>query len=119
MEIRRITEDRLVKVTLRNITHCVVDDARPNWHLKRMPRPRGPHGANESTALAVRVPNDLLQRIHHAAGAAAGPELAEWHRNVLRRSVGVKLTYDVGYEEGKMAGWADAQARLRAALKDA
>lgn len=84
-----------------------------------MPRPRGPHGANDSTAIAVRVPDDLLQRIRHAAGAAGGAELAEWHRNVLRRAVGVKLTYDVGYEEGKMAGWADAQARLREALKGA
>jgi hypothetical protein len=84
-----------------------------------MPRPRGPHGADSSDVIAVRVPNDLLHRIHNAAGAAGGPELAEWHRNVLRRAVGVKLTYDVGYEEGKMAGWADAQARLREALKGA
>lgn len=84
-----------------------------------MPRPRGPHGANDSTAIAVRVPDDLLRRIQHAAGAASGSELAEWHRNVLRRAVGVKLTYDIGYEEGKMAGWADAQARLREALKGA
>jgi len=67
----------------------------------------------------VRVPDDLLRRIHHTAGATGGAELAEWHRNVLRRAVGVKLTYEVGYEEGKMAGWADAQARLREALKGA
>lgn len=84
-----------------------------------MPRPRGPHGADDSTAVAVRVPNDLLLRMHRSAGATSGSQLAEWHRNVLRRSVGVKLTYDVGYEEGKAAGWADAQARLREALKGA
>ena len=84
-----------------------------------MPRPRGPHGAADSTALAVRVPDELLFKIHRAAGATGGPALAEWHRNVLRHAVGVKLTYAVGYEEGKAAGWADAQARLREALKGA
>jgi hypothetical protein len=82
-----------------------------------MPRPRGPHGANDSTAIAVRVPDDLLVRMHHSAGASSGPAFAEWHRNVLRRAVGLKLTYDVGYEEGRAAGWADAQERLRAAMK--
>lgn len=82
-----------------------------------MPRPRGPHGAADSTAIAIRVPDDLLHRIHQAAGATGGPDLAEWHRNVLRRAVGVKLTYEVGYDEGRAAGWAHAQARLREAMK--
>ena len=83
----------------------------------RMPRPRGIHGRNESTALAVRVPNPLLARIHHAAGATSGSQLAEWHRNVLRRSVGVPLDYDAGYEEGKAQGWAEAQERMTTALR--
>lgn len=82
-----------------------------------MPRPRGPHGANDSTPVAVRVPDDLLKRMQHAAGADKGPAMAEWHRNVLRRAVSVRLTYEVGYEEGRAAGWADAQARLRSAMK--
>lgn len=82
-----------------------------------MPRPRGLHGRNESTALAVRVPDALLARIHRAAGATGGSQLAEWHRNVLRRSVGVPLDYDAGYEEGKAQGWAEAQARMTTALR--
>jgi hypothetical protein len=84
-----------------------------------MPRPRGPHGRDESTALAVRVPDDLLHRIHMASGATHGPPLAEWCRNVFRRAVGVPLDYAAGYEEGKAAGWTEAQARLRAAIKGA
>lgn len=83
------------------------------------PRPRGPHGRAQSTAVAVRVPNQLHALMQDAAGAEKGPQMAEWHRNVLRRAVRIRLDYDAGYEEGKAAGWADAQERLRAALKGA
>jgi len=93
-----------------------------------MPRPRGPHGRDESTVLAVRTPIDLAAEVYAAAGlemaytetgkvAPGGAPLAEHIRNVLRASVRRKLTYEVGYEEGKMQGWADAQARLRSAMK--
>lgn len=67
----------------------------------------------------MRVPNSLLALMQQAAGAPGGQALAEWHRNVLRRAVRIRLDYDAGYEEGKAAGWADAQERLRAALKGA
>jgi len=80
-----------------------------------MPRPRGPHGRNDSTTVAVRVPNTLFARMQ----AAGGNSLAEWHRNVLRRACSVPLDYDAGYHEGRAAGWAEAQARLRDALKGA
>src|SRR5262249_53669138 len=101
------------------ITRRVVDGRLAKWQGNRMPRPRGPHGARESTVIAVRVPDAVLQRIYAAAGATSGPQLAEWHRNALRRAVSVPLDYKAGYEEGKAAGWTDAQERLRAALKGA
>lgn len=82
-----------------------------------MPRPRGLHGRNESTAIAVRVPDPLLARIHEAAGATGGSQLAEWHRNVLRHAVGIPLDIEAGYEEGKMQGWAESQERMLTALK--
>lgn len=66
--------------------------------------------------MAVRVPNDLRDRIHHSAGAVAGPQLAEWFRNVLRRAVGIPLDFKAGYEEGKMQGWAESQTQMRSAL---
>lgn len=82
-----------------------------------MPRPRGLHGRADSTTLAVRVPNALLDRIHSAAGAEGGQVLAEWHRNALRRATSVPIDYEAGYEEGKAAGWTEANDRFRAALK--
>ncbi len=82
-----------------------------------MPRPRGPHGREHSTAVAVRVPNQLLALMQQAAGAERGPQMAEWLRNVFRRAVRVPLDYEAGYEEGKMQGWADAQGGMRTALK--
>lgn len=84
-----------------------------------MPRPRGPHGRDESTVVAVRVPNGLLQHMRRAAGAPNGQQFAEWHRNVLRQMVRVPINYEAGYEEGKAAGWAEAQARFRDALRGA
>ncbi len=82
-----------------------------------MPRPRGQHSGDISTAIAVRVPNRLHERMRQAAGADGGPAFAEWHRNVLRVAVGVQLDYKAGYEEGKAAGWADASERFREAIK--
>lgn len=82
-----------------------------------MPRPRGPHGKDDSKPLAVRLSHDLRDRVLAAAGTTGGPELSEWVRNVLRRAVRLPLSYEVGYEEGKAAGWADANERFRAALK--
>ncbi len=84
-----------------------------------MPRPRGPHGRDGSVAIAIRVAHELHARMQDAAGAEKGRDFAEWHRNALRRAVGIPLDYNAGYEEGKAAGWADAQERLRAALKGA
>jgi len=84
-----------------------------------MPRPRGPHGEENSKAIAVRLDLGLLARVQRAAGATSGQQLAEWHRNVLRRAVGVPLDYEAGYAEGKAAGWAEANERLRRALKGA
>ena len=80
--------------------------------------------------LAVRVPIALARDLYNAAGlelsfdaknkpASGGSRLAEHLRNVLRTSLGIPLDYDAGFEEGKAAGWADAQARLRNALKGA
>jgi len=81
------------------------------------PRPRGPHGREQSTAIAVRVPNQLHALMQEAAGAEKGPQMAEWLRNVLRRAVHIPLDYAAGYEEGKMQGWADAQGSMKVALK--
>lgn len=81
-----------------------------------MPRPRNRHSRDVSTALAVRVPNELLGRVHAAAGATGGSQLAEWHRNVLRRAVGIPLDHEAGYEEGKMQGWSESQTQMRSAL---
>jgi hypothetical protein len=82
-----------------------------------MPRPRGKHGRDASTAIAIRVPDDLLELLRQAAGADGGSAFAEWFRNVLRRQVNIPIDYEAGYEEGKAAGWADAQERFRAAMK--
>jgi hypothetical protein len=82
-----------------------------------MPRPRGPHSDNVSKAVAVRLPLELLGRMHAAAGADSGSQLAEWMRNVIRRAVHVPLDYKAGYEEGKMQGWAEAQGSMKTALK--
>lgn len=84
-----------------------------------MPRRRGPHSADASTAVAVRLPADLARAVFAAAGADGGPELAEYLRNTLRRAVGWPLDFTAGYAEGRAAGWAEANARLRAALKGA
>jgi len=83
-----------------------------------VPRKRGPHSSDASVPVAVRLPNDMASAVFGAAGATGGPSLSEWLRNVIRRALGRRLDYDAGYEEGKAAGWADANARFRAALKE-
>lgn len=82
-----------------------------------MPRPRGPHGKENSTVVAIRVPKSLHELMVDRAG---GPEaLTEWHRNVLRAACRVPLDFRAGYEEGKMQGWAEASAKFREAMKGA
>ena len=82
-----------------------------------MPRPRGPHGVNNSLVLAVRVPRHLADKVHNKAAASRGPELAEFLRNLIRQGVGVPLDFQAGFEEGKMQGWAEANENFRAALR--
>lgn len=84
-----------------------------------MPRPRGPQSADSSIVIATRFPHVLAENVFENAGARSGSQLAEWIRNVMRRAVRVPLDYDAGYEEGKAAGWANAQERFRAAIKGA
>lgn len=67
----------------------------------------------------MRLPNKLAVALFQAAGADRGPAFAEHVRNVIRRSVGVPLGFEAGYEEGKMQGWAEANQRLRDAMKGA
>jgi hypothetical protein len=67
-----------------------------------------------STPRAVRLPEALDDAVMAACG---GPEeFSEWARNVFRRAVGVPLNREAGYEEGKMKGWADANAQFRKAI---
>lgn len=69
--------------------------------------------------MCVRLPNKVAAALFQAAGADGGPVFAEHVRNVIRRSVGVPLDFQAGYEEGKMQGWAEANQRMRDALKGA
>ena len=82
-----------------------------------MPRPRGPHGSDNSVVLAVRVPLSAAAKVYDQAGAERGSALAEYLRSLIRRGVGIPLDFQAGYEEGKMQGWAEANANFRAALK--
>lgn len=82
-----------------------------------MPRPRGPHGKEVSTPICVRLPNDVATALFNAAGATGGSQLAEYHRNLIRRQLKIPLDYKAGYEEGKAQGWTEASERLREALK--
>lgn len=92
-----------------------------------MPRPRNRHSRDVSHPVAVRLPLELVERMYRAAGvefgyteagriAPGGPQLAEWHRNVIRRAVGIPLDKKAGYEEGKMQGWSESQTQMRSAL---
>jgi hypothetical protein len=68
----------------------------------------------KSTPRAVRLPDTLDVAVMHACGGQ--DHFGEWARNIFRRAVGIKLGYDAGYEEGRRAGWTDANAAFRAAL---
>ena len=71
----------------------------------------------ETVVLAVRVPRELADA---ALGRCGGQgALSEWLRNQIRVACGRVLDKDVGYDEGYRAGWADANARFRAAVKSA
>lgn len=82
-----------------------------------MPRPRGPHGRNDSAVIAIRVPLALRESIMEACGGQQ--DFAQWARNVLRRACGIPLDHDAGYQEGYSAGWADANRRFREGMKRA
>ncbi len=82
-----------------------------------MPRPRGPHGRNDSTVLAVRVPLHLKEAILQDCGGQQ--EFAQWARNHFRQACRIPLDREVGYDEGYSAGWADANKRFRDAVKKA
>jgi len=81
-----------------------------------MPRPRGPHSADSSQTVCVRLPHALAGAVFRAAGADGGSSLAEYMRNVFRVAVRVPLDYDAGYEEGKAQGWTEANDRFKKAL---
>lgn len=77
----------------------------------------GLHGANVSKVLAVRVPNALAAAALDRCGGQEN--LAEWLRNMIRQACHVPLDFKAGYEEGKMQGWAESNARFRDAMKGA
>lgn len=72
-----------------------------------------------SVPIALRITNELLREIERVVAETPGMRFNEWWRNVIRQEVGVPIDYKAGYEEGKAAGWTEAQARFRAAMKDA
>lgn len=83
--------------------------------MEPMPRKPGPHSADRSEALAVRVPVELAAQVRAACGGQEN--FSEWARNLFRAACRIPLNYEVGYQEGYSAGWAAANAKLRAALK--
>jgi len=82
-----------------------------------MSKPRGPHGSSNSQVVCVRMPRMLAEQVFQSAGADRGSELAEFLRNLLRRSVGVPLDFEAGYSEGKAQGWHEAQESFKDAMR--
>jgi hypothetical protein len=83
-----------------------------------MPRASGPHNERDSTVVAVRVPNEMLQ----AAVASCGGDrsgLSAWLRNVIRYACQTPIDYGAGYDEGYRAGWNAANTKFKAALRKA
>ena len=81
-------------------------------------RPRGgKYNERTSTAVAVRVPNDLLELVHAQCGGQKG--LAEWLRNTMRHACSVPVDREAGYQEGFMAGWAEANRKFKAGMRAA
>ncbi len=73
-----------------------------------MGRPKGgDYTEAVSTPKAVRVPNELLAEAYEAAGGRK--RYAAWLRNVIRTALKKPLNYEVGYQEGFVAGWADGK----------
>ena len=91
---------------------------RSRRYCRDVGRPKGgKHTDRTSKPVAVRVPNELLELVHLQCGGQKG--LAEWLRNTIRTSCSIPLNKEVGYQEGFMAGWADANKKFRAGLRQA
>lgn len=64
---------------------------------------------------SVRLPHETWEQVDQAAGGTEN--WSEWIRNLIRTGLATPLDYQAGYEEGRAAGWADANQRFRAAMK--
>lgn len=92
-----------------------------------MPRPPGPHNERDSQPLAVRVPNELYDRIVAACGGAETfkANFPAWARRAFSAAVGSPRGGTLGgaqldgFEEGRRQGWAHANRVFREALERA
>jgi len=79
-----------------------------------MPRPRGGlYNERSSVVLALRVPNELAEKVYTAAGGQE--HFAEWARALFAAAVagkapGVGTLQAQGYQEGRRQGWAHGNA---------